>query len=764
MSSNIRIVRYRDNHIGGKFDGNCYVNTLWSNAKTPKRVQLKVRPFPVGEQFVWGSGSGNNEFSLKVVNDGSDYFFRVRYLDYDYNFRDYLLNSILGEKIYVGVYFDDSYIYLAYRDGKYGNYTYYQIVVNNSNETSYSVSTNPILLGTCFDFIQSATNSLPEGNFDTPADWTYGTDWDLSSGMAVHSNTGNSDLFISGKLTPGKLYKITYALQVNTAGNLTIQTGTDTDEISPDLAQIGTTESGSFYLRAGSEDIAIVPSTDFEGTLKYVEFYEITEGETDRNFTGEIFHFDNYVAAPYNWTNYRRITFYDRFADGNTISPISRYGNDLSGLYNKCQVINQPVDFWDIEKDVSDYLSEGDVDEIEYKQDEYRTPELSSWKFKLFNYFEVYPDDTIGVYINDKLTFLFNVEKTNIVDNGYYLEVECEDIFKELENINSYIIFFPPYDNWQLSPQSDDRLWTSLYQGVNNTGEQISTSDGIGLLYILKMGVYLLNYDNILTLDLSISNQSSIYYDYVEHHYMNYNNLFFDFYTMFYIGRYNSMEIESTVDFKTVFRDILRTFRLTYYIQNSVLYYKRITYGSDTYDTIWSAEPNSILETKNYHSVAAKIATSWGATYNNSNNISDWGDLIPDMTSYHNQSWEQNDIIEAKYSKKGRISEKKESTNFKEISFDPHFWIFYIADFVTGGLDTFRDTLDSQTWIVQLAHFLDIEFRRKLTMERIIVPISDVITPNIWELKIDIEEREMEVYQVASGEHIPLPLQEEEGE
>jgi len=145
----IKIYHYRDHHNGGKFDGNCAVDTLnpFGSSTSEVRCRLRINKFDSGLETIWGVGidTGNNQYALKVVESSGKYYFRVRWLDVDYDFSAFLINDNMIYEVKV-IRIASSRIDILISD-EYANALYYLGITNTSDETTYSISTDNIYVG-----------------------------------------------------------------------------------------------------------------------------------------------------------------------------------------------------------------------------------------------------------------------------------------------------------------------------------------------------------------------------------------------------------------------------------------------------------------------------------------------------------------------------------------------------------------------------------------------------------------------------------------
>lgn len=147
----VKVYHYRDHHNGGKFDGvNCYVATL--NALSTYNyagmwIRFKAEDPINTNTCLWGVGrdTSNDQWALKIHRASGNYYFRVRYLDVDYDFTyeieigkiyEVLVRHIGGYNGDVVIEVWDQYHNLLFEDQQ-----------TNTSDPHYSLSTNNIFIG-----------------------------------------------------------------------------------------------------------------------------------------------------------------------------------------------------------------------------------------------------------------------------------------------------------------------------------------------------------------------------------------------------------------------------------------------------------------------------------------------------------------------------------------------------------------------------------------------------------------------------------------
>lgn len=82
---------------------------------------------------------------------------------------------------------------------------------------------------------------IVNGGFDADTDWTKGTGWTISGGVATRTNTGSvTDLYESGIITANRLYKIVITVSAYTSGNLSVRIGGVAAIVGSNITATGT--------------------------------------------------------------------------------------------------------------------------------------------------------------------------------------------------------------------------------------------------------------------------------------------------------------------------------------------------------------------------------------------------------------------------------------------------------------------------------------------------------------------------------------------
>lgn len=112
--------------------------------------------------------------------------------------------------------------------------------------------------------------------FETPADWTEGTGWSVSTGVATKTAGTASSLSQSISLTPGTAYRVAYSIKTYTAGTVTVKFSGTTDVTAEDTYdQIGTYNEVLTAV-TGNNTIEIVADASFAGTVTLVSVEPVT--------------------------------------------------------------------------------------------------------------------------------------------------------------------------------------------------------------------------------------------------------------------------------------------------------------------------------------------------------------------------------------------------------------------------------------------------------------------------------------------------------
>jgi hypothetical protein len=107
---------------------------------------------------------------------------------------------------------------------------------------------------------------ITNGDFATDTDWSKGTGWTISGGVAHcdGTQTGLSSLGQAGVVTIGNLYKVTFELSNNAAGNIRVLVG------SPNTEWAWLSGNGPktvYYFGEGNTTLYFQADADFIGDI-----------------------------------------------------------------------------------------------------------------------------------------------------------------------------------------------------------------------------------------------------------------------------------------------------------------------------------------------------------------------------------------------------------------------------------------------------------------------------------------------------------------
>ncbi|MBC8382545.1 MAG: hypothetical protein H8E22_01785 [Candidatus Cloacimonetes bacterium] len=594
--NNPKIYHYRDHYNGGKFDGNCKIDTGWGihedgNGDVNQiRIRLRIEDFDSGFQYIWGVGSGNFQYALILVRDTNDYYFKVRYLNKDFTFPDFRI-PLSSKEIYT-------------------------IKVKKEENPSYSI----IL----FRYA---------GKYDEYEDLMQ--------------------------------------------------------DIDPTTGSI----SGSNIYIGCSSDV----------------------GNNNNNFTGTIFDYDTYNddATPLR----QRLVFYEKY-DGTNKDKVYDFFN-----HQDADITDRPDDFWSFKKNISNYISKKGSLQNKYKESKTRKLEYTSFKFSVFDYDEITIEDTIGVYIDDKLSHLYRVIKIKPKIKDYINEIECEDIFTDFENfnINSYSWYlFPAYD------ENDPKWWSNYVKLSGDYNYPTGTDYWVAALFLLRQAIYVLQYDNILTVTtMTCQNTESPYYDYNSSVYRHYSLLVFPWVLLRYINRSSATDWDNCARMDDVLLDILFVLRLTYYINDGELEFHRLGYGTASFpnNKTYNREGPYEENYPQYNNVVVDICKHATEKRPDLSIFSTPITTIEDNSGDLNISDYSSDLVE-------------------DINLPAHLWLAFEYSNV---LIFFRDTADSQNFTHQLAEILDAELRGIHEYKDITILLTSEKSDKYWKRTDDIKNMKTEI-------------------
>ena len=353
-------------------------------------------------------------------------------------------------------------------------------------------------------------------------------------------------------------------------------------------------------------------------------------GNNDNNFTGTIFDYDNFNDD--DPPDIQRLVFYEKY--GGIVN--SDYVKDFSNTVNG-HIIDRPDDFWSFKRNISNYISEKGSIKSKCRQLDTRRLEYSSLKFGVFDYDDIKLDDTIGVYLEDKFSFLYRVVKITPKWIDHINEIECEDILTDLENISTKEYGTVPTTNPATWYYVEKRWWSNyvFVSGDYHNIDAFLQDYWLANQYILKQVIFILQYDNILGISTyNYHNDTSPYYNHSTSAYIDYDKLAFS------KNMFKSINKSSSVDWETaetskmdeIFLDILFVLRLTCHIDNGVMRFYKLNYDTASF---------SNNETYNREG-------PYEENYSQLNNVKvdiipDGVDKVPDRVAYFSP-WDGDDI------------------------------------------------------------------------------------------------------------------------
>ena len=608
----VQVLHYRDHHNGGKFDGDCYIDTGKNYYNSAIRIRFKITEFDSGFQYLWGVGSGNNQYSLKLVRDTNDYYLRVTYLDVDYDFTDYRIgisemNHIYNASIYLIT--SPSTTLVLKVSKQYGKDSVVLTKANTSDESSYVIPKLHVYLGATSE-LEEGSEICVDGGFPNSDNWEEHGNWVIAGGVATHSAGQVSELYQRDIITQTAVYKSTFTIKNWIAGIVKLKVDSDAGV----NREANGTYTRYYNVVPSNEDIEFEASTLADLEIDDVSIKILTtSGASENKFTGIIYDFETYYAT--GGTDCQRLVFYEKYDSG--VSSDVVYDGENS---NDATITDRPSDFWSSETDISDFIYRKYPMVCKYRQDKFRVTEFPSLDFKLFDYFDVAAGDTIGIKIDDELCWLFNIYKTKKTDDGNCLLVKCEDFLMNLQYVNAMTYVSRHYSVYNVH----DIKWWSNYVVSDHewieAGTPIIYEDSfISLFYILKQAIYLLQYDNILTVDVSdLTGEDSPYKEYPAETYLDYDYLC---YAWIMFRQLNRIEYPAWTEPQTaiaskmngILREIMLSVRITFFIKNSVLYFYRIASGNETIpdDDVRKTEPEEIVTNRKYHEIAVNVCTEW---------------------------------------------------------------------------------------------------------------------------------------------------------
>ena len=147
------------------------------------------------------------------------------------------------------------------------------------------------------------TELVTNGTFDTDSNWTKGTGWTISGGVASCSG-GSANLTQSVSATVGTTYRVSFTITAYNSG--AIRTTFNTIS-SQDYNSVGTFVDFFKITSITSGQILLDPRGTFDGSIDNVSVKEVTDADFDfdRNSTGTRVNEDYLIEdVPYNLVDY----------------------------------------------------------------------------------------------------------------------------------------------------------------------------------------------------------------------------------------------------------------------------------------------------------------------------------------------------------------------------------------------------------------------------------------------------------------------------
>ncbi len=403
-------------------------------------------------------------------------------------------------------------------------------------------------------------------------------------------------------------------------------------------------------------------------------------GGPQHQFTGTLFDFWYYKSS-----TYRRLVFYKNYGGVGDATIKDFFGNRNAAV---CGTI--PSDFWPAKTVISDGIT--DITQLKHETDSFRTPILSDMSFVYYGKVSIRINDTIGIEDtgSGKENWLYRIHRTEETDEGL-MRIYCESIFTALENVRSNC--FLSSSNSFTTSRTD---WWSNLTPVFFTGSNYSTTEyyfdlgvssrrWVTALFVLKSVVYFLQYDNILSVDVSsLVDAASGYRD--SSSALSYKWFAISHYCMSYAGR-GSKDDNDSADMATLLRELLLVLRLTFLIDDSVVKYDKVSYDSATIMDDDNFDYRRIVEKQRKYYQVNQTRLSSGIDY--------W------------DSWTSSDAEEV--SANNISSSYKVRNSVIDVNLTSHF-IIQRHDNASNAISDLSPSFE-----VQLADILDEAFRRDIS-------------------------------------------------
>ncbi|AWI83073.1 phage tail protein [Alloyangia pacifica] len=136
----------------------------------------------------------------------------------------------------------------------------------------------PVISGvsvTVIDGDETRVTQLVNGEFSIDSDWTKGTGWTISTGVAGHAAGVASSLSQGISIAAGKTARVAFAVSGRTQGSVTPRlTGGST--VSGDAINSNGWHAAELLAVSGNNTVAFAASADFDGAIDEITFYVLT--------------------------------------------------------------------------------------------------------------------------------------------------------------------------------------------------------------------------------------------------------------------------------------------------------------------------------------------------------------------------------------------------------------------------------------------------------------------------------------------------------
>ena len=428
----------------------------------------------------------------------------------------------------------------------------------------------------------------------------------------------------------------------------------------------------------------------------------------------------------------QRLVFYEGY-NGVGIQYIADYYNQQNS-----EIINRSSDFWSVGTDISGSLKQGASFTAESKRDKMWVQEYCSGSFSVFNYDKIVIGDTIGVYVDGVMSWLFNVYKTKIKDTGYSMTVSCEDIFMALKRVIAGDYFKPK--------TSYDLQWWTNIEDTRVHDTTLSLESALGL------PVYLLQYDNLVSIDFTgLLQEESPYFEYKSEVHtgdvINYGGLALHIPMAMHLGCTEGFgwtpsggeDKVSTEPMHSVYRELLGMTRVWYQVYDGRVIFKPITYGRMVFPTIWYSVPVETENNLKYNIISVDIQAD--------------EDGLPILANYDTDGINSDDELEI-------IGDSREGQSYnnpnreRSLKMSSGLWLRINKDGLGSSDMGDRFSVGYFYWGItfptQYALALDYGVRKTYRFERLTVPLIGGGESCYKEREDDLINRTTEIYQEAA--------------